>query len=156
YWLAGYFISKGDKSLSMGMLVSFTALQSRLFFPLTSLMNVQVQLISTLGFFDRIFEYTDMPQDIVDRPDARPLTPAQVQGRVAYNNVQFSYDPDATTPTLQDISFEAQPGQLIALVGPSGAGKTTLTYFIPRLYDVDKGSVTIDGIDVREIQLDSL
>ncbi|HEY3783323.1 MAG TPA: ABC transporter ATP-binding protein [Fimbriimonadaceae bacterium] len=156
YWLAGYFIARGDKSITMGMLVAFTALQSRLFFPLTSLMNVQVQLLSTLGFFDRIFEYTDMPQDIVDRPNARPLLPAQVQGRVAYNHVQFSYDPDAPTPTLQEIDFEALPGQLIALVGPSGAGKTTLTYFIPRLYDVDKGSVTIDGIDVRDIQLDSL
>jgi ATP-binding cassette subfamily B protein len=156
YWLAGYLIFRGDRSITMGLLVTFTGMQARLFFPLTGLLNVQVQMSSALGFFDRIFEYTDIPQDIVDRPDAVTLDPAHVQGSVEFKDVEFSYEEDAETPTVQDISFRAEPGQLVALVGPSGAGKTTLTYMIPRLYDVASGSVSIDGIDVRDIKLDSL
>lgn len=156
YWFAAWLMFRGDRHLSLGLLVSFTALQSRLFFPLTSLMNTQVQISSAFGFFDRIFEYLDLKQDVVDRPHAKALDPLQVKGRVEFKDVSFSYDPEAPTPTVQDIDFIAEPGQLIALVGPSGAGKTTLTYLIPRLYDVDSGSVTIDGVDVRDIKLDSL
>jgi ATP-binding cassette subfamily B protein len=156
FWLAGYLIYRGDRSITVGMLVSFSALQSRMFFPLIGLLNVQVQLTSALGFFDRIFEYMDLPQDIVDRPDAVRLDASRVQGRVEFKDVSFSYDEESPVPTVQDINFEAQPGQLIALVGASGAGKTTLTYLIPRLYDVAEGAVTIDGTDVRDIKLDSL
>jgi len=156
YWVAAYLIFKGDKLITIGLLVVFTSLQSRLFFPLTGLLNVQVQLTSALGFFDRIFEYMDIPQDIVDRPDAITLDAAKVTGRVEFKDVIFSYEEEAEVPTVQDISFEAEPGQLVALVGPSGAGKTTLTYLIPRLYDVSSGSVSIDGIDVRDIKLESL
>ncbi len=156
YWLAGYLIFRGDRTITMGLLVTFTGMQARLFFPLTGLLNVQVQMSSALGFFDRIFEYTDIPQDIVDSPNAVTLDLADVKGSVEFKDVAFSYEEDAEVPTVQDISFRAEPGQLVALVGPSGAGKTTLTYMIPRLYDVASGSVAIDGIDVREIKLDSL
>jgi len=157
YWLAGYLIIKdGDSHLSLGVIVAFTSLQSRLFFPLTNLLNIQVDVMSSFALFDRIFEYLDMPQEIVDRPNAVVMNPGQVDGSVEFDNVVFRYDAEQTEPTLDMISFEAKPGQLVALVGSSGAGKTTLTYLIPRLYDVDSGSVKIDGRDVREIQLESL
>ncbi len=157
YWLAGYLIIKdGDMHLSLGVIVAFTALQSRLFFPLTNLLNIQVDVMSSFALFDRIFEYLDMPQEIVDSATAVVMDPGEVNGSVQFDNVVFRYDAEQTEPTLDMISFEAKPGQLIALVGSSGAGKTTLTYLIPRLYDVDSGSVKIDGRDVREIQLESL
>lgn len=157
YWLAGYLIiASGDHHLTLGTIVAFTALQSRLFFPLTNLLNVQVEVMSALALFDRIFEYLDMEQEITDAPDAMDLPAQKVQGAVAYQDVWFRYSPDQETPTLQDITFEAPPGSLVALVGPSGAGKTTLTYLLPRLYDVDSGHVTIDGHDVRQIKLESL
>jgi ATP-binding cassette, subfamily B, bacterial len=157
YWLAGWLlVARGDRNLSLGTIVAFTALQSRLFFPLTGLLNVQVEVMSALALFDRIFEYLDMPQEITDAPDAVSLQPEQVRGEVAFEDVRFRYEPAQEAPTLDDISFTARPGQLVALVGASGAGKTTLTYLIPRLYDVECGRVTIDGTDVRKIALDSL
>lgn len=157
YWLAGYLvIGHRDPGLSIGTIVAFTALQSRMFFPLTSLMNVQVELSSAMALFDRIFEYLDMPQEIVDAPDAVAVDPAKVQGKVEFKEVVFRYDPSQEEPTLNGVSMTAQPGQLVALVGASGAGKTTLTYLIPRLYDVESGSVEIDGIDVRKIKLEDL
>jgi ATP-binding cassette subfamily B protein len=157
YWLAGYLlVARGDQHLSIGTIVAFTALQSRLFFPLTGLLNVQVEVTSALALFDRIFEYLDMPQEIIDAPDAVTLDPKQVRGEVAFDHVSFRYEPTQENLTLQDIVFTAQPGQLVALVGASGAGKTTLTYLIPRLYDVEAGSVTIDGVDIRKIALESL
>ncbi len=157
YWLAGWLIvQRGDATLSIGTIVAFTALQGRLFFPLTSLLNVQVEVSSALALFDRIFEYLDLPQEIHDAPGAIELAPAQVRGEVGFEDVQFSYDEDQENPTLENISLMARPGEQIALVGPSGAGKTTLTYLIPRLYDADAGRVTIDGHDVRDIKLDAL
>lgn len=156
YWLAAYLIFRGDRHITTGMIVAFTALQGRVFFPLTGLMNLQVDLTSALGFFDRIFEYTDLPQDIVDRPGAVTVSAKDAHGRVEFKDVTFRYDPTSPEPTIKGASFSAEPGRLVALVGPSGAGKTTLTYFIPRLYDVDEGSVMIDGMDVRDIKLDSL
>lgn len=157
YWLAGYLIvARGDQSLTLGTIVAFTALQSRLFFPLTSLLNVQVEVTSALALFDRIFEYLDLKQDIVDAPDPIRLDPAQARGAVAFEAVSFRYEAGQETPTLDNITFAAEPGQLIALVGASGAGKTTLTYLIPRLYDPDAGRVTIDGHDVRQIALESV
>lgn len=156
YWFAAFLMSRGDQTITIGLLVAFTALQSRVFFPLTGLLNVQVEMIGALAFFDRIFEYTDLPLDIVDKPDAIKLDSAKVQGHVEFQQVYFRYEKELPAPTLSDITFKADPGQLIALVGPSGAGKTTLTYLIPRLYDVDSGAVLIDGIDVRDIKLDSI
>ena len=157
YWLAGYLIiGRGDTHLTLGTIVAFTALQTRLFFPLTSLLNVQVEVTSALALFDRIFEYLDLKQDITDSPDAIQLSPEQIIGEVAFRNVSFCYDSDQDEPTLDDINLTAKPGEQIALVGASGAGKTTLTYLIPRLYDANSGTVSIDGHDVKEISLESL
>ncbi len=150
YYFGGREIISG--SLSVGALVAFTTLQSRLFMPLGSLLNVNLDLQAGLALFDRIFEYLDMPLEITDAPNAMPLT--DVRGYVRYRHVGFRYVPDQ--PALQDIDFEALPGQLVALVGPSGAGKTTITYLLPRLYDVQQGSVEIDAHDVRDVTLESL
>jgi ATP-binding cassette subfamily B protein len=149
-------VTHRDAGLSLGTIVAFTALQSRLFFPLTSLLNVQVEVASALALFDRIFEYLDLPLEIQDAPDAVHLDPHTVRGEVTFEHVTFSYDADQEQPTLRDIALHARPGEHIALVGHSGSGKTTLTYLIPRLYDVNKGRVTIDGHDVRHIALESL
>jgi ATP-binding cassette subfamily B protein len=157
YWLAGELvIGHRDPSLDIGTIVAFTALQSRLFFPLTNLLSVQVELTSSLALFDRIYEYLDMPQEIKDDPEAISLEPHSVQGKVEFRDVVFQYDESQEAPTLDGVSLSAEPGQLVALVGASGAGKTTLTYLIPRLYDVNSGSVLIDGLDVRKIKLESI
>ena len=157
YWLAGYLkVGQNDASLTIGLIVAFSALQSRLFFPLTGLLSVQVEVMSALALFDRIFEYLDMKQDIVDAPNPVRLDPQTVRGAVVFENVSFRYEASQEKPTLDNISFHAEPGQLVALVGPSGAGKTTLTYLIPRLYDPDAGRILVDGHDVKQIALESL
>lgn len=157
YWLAGWLlIARGDQSITIGMLVAFTGLQIRLYFPMTGLLSAQVEILSSFALFERIFQYLDLPRDIADVPDAIDLNPDEVQGRVAFRGVSFRYEQDAERMTLADIDFVAEPGQLVALVGPSGAGKTTLTYLIPRLYDPDEGVVELDGIDLRRIRLESL
>ncbi len=157
YWLAGYLIiAHGDRSLTLGKIVAFTGLQARLFFPMTGLLSAQVEIMSSFALFERIFEYLDMKRDIQDTPDAKPLVPSSIAGHVRFDRVYFKYEDDQPDWTLSDISFSAEAGQLVALVGPSGAGKTTLTYLIPRLYDPDQGSVSLDGIDLRDIKLDSL
>jgi ATP-binding cassette subfamily B protein len=157
YWLAGYLIvTQHDAHLNIGTIVAFTALQSRLFFPLTGLLNVQVDVTSALALFDRIFEYLDLPQEISDAPNAVALTSAGLAGKIEFRDVSFRYGAEQTEPTLDHISFVAEPGSLTALVGHSGSGKTTITYMIPRLYDVESGSVSIDGRDVRTVTLESL
>lgn len=157
YWLAGWLIlGKGDRHLTLGAIVAFTALQSRLFFPLTSLLNIQVDVTSALACFDRIFEYLDLHQEITDDPHALDLHPDEVRGEVEFDRVTFRYDEGQDRPALDEVSFRAEAGSLVALVGHSGAGKTTLAYLIPRLYDVSSGRVLIDGIDVRRIKLDCL
>lgn len=157
YWLAGYLIiAHGDRSLTLGKIVAFTGLQARLFFPMTGLLSAQVEIMSSFALFERIFEYLDMKRDIQDAPDAKPLMPSSISGHVRFEGVFFKYEDDQPDWTLSDINFSAESGQLVALVGPSGAGKTTLTYLIPRLYDPDQGSVSLDGINLRDIKLDSL
>jgi ATP-binding cassette subfamily B protein len=173
YLVAGWLLSGGSDALTAGDIVAFTTLQSRLFFPIGSMLQVSTEVQSSLALFDRIFEYLDMDHEIVDAPDAIELEPERVRGSVELDHVRFRYDTppeDRPTPisptdlaeermrrwTLDDVSMRIEPGQLAALVGPSGAGKTTVTYLIPRLYDVHEGAVRIDGIDVRSIRLESL
>jgi ATP-binding cassette, subfamily B, bacterial len=179
YLVAGYVNARNPNTLSAGSLVAFTTLQSRIFFPIGSMLQVSNDVQTSFALFDRIFEYLDMSQEIRDDPEAAHIEPAQVRGQVRLRQVRFHYDtpppdqapvspPDvaalavdvdqeAPRPwTLDGVELEILPGQLAALVGPSGAGKTTITYLVPRLYDVQDGAVEIDGIDVRKIALESL
>jgi ATP-binding cassette, subfamily B, bacterial len=173
YLVSGWVLSGGDP-VNAGDIVAFTTLQSRLFFPIGSMLQVSTEVHSSLALFDRIFEYLDLRNDIEDAPGATALDPQQVRGAVELRDVRFRYDEadERTTPisptdlaepgdakrewTLDGVSMRIEPGQLAALVGPSGAGKTTITYLVPRLYDVQHGSVTIDGHDVRGVTLESL
>ena len=159
YYVAGRLILAAppgqSAAITVGGIVAFTTLQSRLFFPVGQLLNVQVELQGALALFDRIFEYLDLPIEITNRPSAVTLQPERVRGDVVFDHVSFRYDPDGRL-ALDDVSFEALPGQLVALVGPSGAGKTTISYMLERLYDVSSGAVRIDGCDVRDITLESL
>ncbi len=157
YWLAGWLIIKRkDPDLSLGTIIAFTALQARVFFPLTGLLSIQVEITSALALFDRIFEYLDLRQDIKDAPNAVQLDRQHMRGEVGFDQVSFRYANEQPSLTLDGITLRARPGEHIALVGHSGAGKTTLTYLIPRLYDVSGGRVTVDGHDVRGIALASL
>jgi ATP-binding cassette, subfamily B, bacterial len=182
YLVAGIVLNNGHLSSSevawwAGTVVAFTTLQSRLFFPIGSMLQVSVEVHSSMALFERIFEYLDMPQEITDSPEAVELPKEQVQGRVRFHDVWFRYDaaaspaepaapisPDASGNgqqpprlwTLEGVELQIQSGQLAALVGPSGAGKTTMTYLVPRFYDVNRGAVEIDGHDVRGLKLASL
>ena len=144
-------------ALSAGTLVAFTTLQSRLLFPINQLLQVSVDVQSSLALFGRIFELIDLQPRITDRPDALNLDAAEIRGEVAFEHVWFRYGggedggPPAPEEALRDVSMLVSPGQLAALVGPSGAGKTTISYLIPRLYDVERGAVAIDGHDVRDL-----
>jgi ATP-binding cassette, subfamily B, bacterial len=155
------YLVAGSSGLSAGTIVAFTTLQTRLLFPIGSMLQTSVEVQSSLALFERIFQYLDLPNEIVDAPGARDLPLDEVRGQVALRNVWFHYeegpDGDGDRPwTLQDVSLEVEPGQLAALVGPSGAGKTTISYLIPRLYDVGRGSVELDGHDVRDLQMSSI
>jgi ATP-binding cassette subfamily B protein len=164
YLVAGMLALRGEVGADiLGTIVAFTTLQSRLFFPLGQLLNVNVEIQSSLALFDRIFEYLDLERDIVDHDGAIELRGDEVRGEVSFKDVWFRYDrPVGDRPedrrlwTIGGVDFTAAPGELVALVGPSGAGKTTMTYLVPRLYDVDRGRVTVDDIDVRDIRLESL
>lgn len=152
----GQHVSQTQLTLTIATMVAFTTLQSRLYMPIGQLLTVQVQLQGALALFDRIYEYLDIKPAIVDKPNALVLDARHLAGDVKFEHVSFQYRADQPAPTLHDISFEMKPGQLTALVGPSGAGKTTITYLIPRLYDVAGGAVTVDGHDVRDVTLESL
>src|SRR6201997_617984 len=154
YLIAGLLIAN-HHAVSAGTIVAFTTLQTRLYFPIGQLLQVSVELRSSLALFDRVFEYLDVVPDIVDSPDAVDLPVTEAGGRVALRSVYFRYS-GVSDDALRGVSFEADPGQLVALVGPSGAGKTTISYLIPRLYDVTGGSIEIDGIDVRQVRQGSL
>jgi len=150
YWFAGWSISRGSGAISIGTLVAFTTLQTRLFFPIGGLLGVQLEVQSSLALFDRIFEYLDQPVDIVEgtRTIERP------RGNVSFERVCFRYDADAWT--LRDVTFSVPAGSKTALVGETGSGKTTCGYLVARLYDATEGSVLIDGIDVRDLTFASL
>ncbi len=150
YWFAGWSISNGSETITIGTLVAFTTLQTRLFFPIGSLLNVQIEVQSSLALFDRIFEYLDHQIDIVEGDECL----AAPRGEVALDSVWFRYDDAAWT--LQDVSFTVPPGTKTALVGETGSGKTTCAYLVARLYDASEGSVAIDGVDIRELTFESL
>ncbi len=150
YWFAGFSISRGSDTITIGTLVAFTTLQTRLFFPIGSLLGVQLEVQSSLALFDRIFEYLDHEIDIVE--GERRLT--RPRGEVALDEMWFRYDDAAWT--LQDVSFTVPPGTKTALVGETGSGKTTCAYLVARLYDATRGTVSIDGVDVRELTFESL
>jgi ATP-binding cassette subfamily B protein len=199
YLVAGWQIIHNpvNPGISLGGIVAFTTLQSRLFFPIGQLLSVQVDIQGALALFDRIFEYLDLPIDIQDAPNPLRLSNNEVRGEITFRDVSFTYKSDEAVnslirtdydskengngngkekkpvvvvpvtmtdqvvetvdrPTLNQVSFDIQPGQLAALVGPSGAGKTTITYLVPRLYDADSGAVEIDGYNVKDIALSSL
>jgi len=155
YLVAGLQGTHGD--LSAGTLVAFTTLQTRLLFPINQLLQVSVDVQSSLALFGRIFELLDLEPRITDRSDALGIAEGDIRGEVALEHVSFRYGggedggPSAPAAALSDVSLLVSPGQLAALVGPSGAGKTTISYLIPRLYDVERGAVRIDGHDVRDL-----
>jgi len=175
YWSGGHLVLGG--AITVGTIVAFAAYLTRLYGPFSALSNVQVEFATSMVSFERVFEYLDLPVEIEDRPDA--VTLVAVEGHVQFEELSFTYlaDPDSpeevpasaiepgvqeTGPAasrrwaLADLSFEIQPGQLAALVGPSGAGKTTVTYLLPRLYEPTQGRITIDGHDLRDVTQESL
>jgi ATP-binding cassette, subfamily B, bacterial len=153
YWFAGESIAHGGGAISIGTVVAFTTLQTRLFFPLQSLLSVGIDVQTSLALFHRIFEYLDLPVDIAERADAVELH--DVRGEVRFTDVAFGYDPDGP-PTLDGIDIVVPAGTTTALVGETGAGKTTLGYLVSRLYDATSGRVTIDGVDIRDLSFASL
>ena len=153
YWFGGWSFAHGGGAISIGTLVAFTTLQTRLFFPIGQLLSVGVDVQTSLALFDRVFEYLDLPVDIVEKPDAVVLGPCR--GDVAFDHAWFRYEPGAPW-TLEDVSVTVPPGTTLAIVGETGAGKTTMGYLVARLYDVERGAVTIDGHDVRDVTFESL
>lgn len=142
----------GWAELTVGDVTVMVALLSRMYRPVNALLGVQVDFIRGMALFSRIFEYLDLPVEVQSRPGA--LRPASVRGEVRFENVGFSYTPG--TPILKNISFAVEPGKTLAIVGPSGSGKSTIISLIARLYDVEQGRVTLDGVDVRDWELSHL
>jgi ATP-binding cassette subfamily B protein len=158
YWLAGQtFIAN---TISIGTVVAFTTLQTRLLFPIQSLLSVQADMQTSLALFDRIFEYLDLPVDIVEKEHPVELRPSELLGEVRFEDVSFRYEDlgeSADSPwTLRDIDLVVPAGTRTAVVGETGAGKTTIGYLVARLYEPQEGRVTIDGVDVRDASLESL
>jgi ATP-binding cassette subfamily B protein len=178
YWVGGYQVLR--EAITVGTIVAFASYLTRLYGPISSLSNVQVEFVQSMVSFERVFEYLHLPVEIEDQPGAIELE--RVDGHVRFEDVSFSYLAEAELPpppasgpdengddpekaagaittrrwALRDLSFEIRPGQLAALVGPSGAGKTTVTYLLPRLYDPTEGRITLDGHDLRAVSQESL
>ncbi|MFQ3645402.1 MAG: ABC transporter ATP-binding protein [Anaerolineae bacterium] len=187
YWFGGHLVLSGE--FTVGTIVAFGAYLTQLYNPLQALTNAPVDFATSLVSFERVFEILDLPQQIVEQPDAQPLPEAR--GEIEFDDVTFTYKVrddqllsdvervgsmervsaalsgamaasggngrhQAREQALRHVSFKIAPGQLVALVGPSGAGKTTLTYLIPRLYDPDSGTIRLDGHDLRTLRLADL
>ena len=160
--LGGIFIMNARESVTLGDVVAFTAIQARMLFPLAGLFMRGIEISSSIALFDRIFEYLDIDPKIKDPAQPVAVDPARFRGDIEYRNVGFMYSEVEASKnrngtrtkgyfTLQEIDFRVSSGALTALVGPSGAGKTSVGYLLARLYDVDLGAITIDGIDVKEM-----
>ncbi|WP_433918110.1 ABC transporter ATP-binding protein/permease [Streptomyces canus] len=156
YWTAGFALQTGGPDISIGTIVAFVSLQQGLFRPAVSLLSTGVQIQTSLALFQRIFEYLDLPIDITERED--PVHLDRVKGEVRLEGVEFRYDSDGDQrgPILGGIDIDVPAGSSLAVVGPTGAGKSTLGYLVPRLYDVTGGRVTLDGVDVRDLDFDTL
>ncbi|MFF4054475.1 ABC transporter ATP-binding protein [Streptomyces sp. NPDC001668] len=159
YWTAGIALQTGGPDISIGTIVAFVSLQQGLFRPAVSLLSTGVQIQTSLALFQRIFEYLDLPIDITEREN--PVHLDRVKGEVRLENVEFRYDgsdedKDKRGPILDGIDIDVPAGSSLAVVGPTGAGKSTLGYLVPRLYDVTGGRVTLDGVDVRDLDFDTL
>jgi ATP-binding cassette subfamily B protein len=171
YWIGGQLVI--SDAITLGTLVALAALVTRIYEPLTALSSARVDIMTALVSFDRVFEVLDLRNSLDDKEDAIDLPPSK--GAIEFDHVTFRYpsgseeslasleiglsgsiDDGPGAEVLHDVSASILPGQLIALVGPSGAGKTTMSSLVPRLYDVTEGSVRIDGHDVRDVTLDSL
>ncbi|MFI9822703.1 ABC transporter ATP-binding protein [Streptomyces sp. NPDC052013] len=153
YWTAGVAVQAGGPEVSIGTIVAFVSLQQGLFRPAVSLLSTGVQIQASLALFQRIFEYLDLPIDITERPD--PVHLDRIKGEVRFENVEFRYD-DRSGPVLDGIDITVPAGSSLAVVGSTGAGKSTLGHLVPRLYDVTGGRVTLDGVDVRDLDFDTL
>ncbi len=151
-YLCGGLILIQTHSITIGGIVMFVTLVSRLYGPVNTFANIHVDIVRSMALFERIFEYFDMKSEIVEKPDAKNA--GLFEGNIRFNHVHFSYGEKDTT--LSDVDFEIKPGQMAAFVGPSGAGKTTITNLVPRLYDVTAGAVLIDGMNIKDITLHSL
>ena len=155
YLFGGLSMAGGGAAISIGTLVAFTTLQTRLFFPVQSLLSVGVEVQSSLALFERVFEYLDLPIDVAERDGALELPAEEIEGDVSFEHVGFRYESNGE-PTLRAIDLRVPAGTTLALVGETGSGKTTLAYLLARLYDVDEGAVKVDGFDVRELSHSSL
>lgn len=153
YWAAGFVLQSGGTVVSIGTLVAFVSLQQGLFRPAVSLLATGVQMQTSLALFQRIFEYLDLPVDITE-PE-RPVALDKVRGEVRFDGVDFSYE-EKDGNTLHGLDLTVPAGGSLAVVGPTGSGKSTLSYLVPRLYDVTGGRVLLDGVDVRDLAFDTL
>ncbi|MEC3998370.1 ABC transporter ATP-binding protein [Actinacidiphila sp. DG2A-62] len=157
YWAAGVTGGHGGPAVSLGTLVAFVSLQQGMFRPTVSLLATGVQVQTSLALFQRIFEYLDLPVDITERPE--PVRLERARGHIRFESVDFSYEPDEPdqgAKTLRGIDIDLPAGRSLAVVGATGSGKSTLSYLVPRLYDVTGGRVTLDGTDVRDLSFDTL
>ncbi|MFJ4039268.1 ABC transporter ATP-binding protein [Microbacterium sp. NPDC090007] len=159
YLVSGYLIGGGAGAITAGTIVAFTTVQARLLMPLMGLMRVALDVQTSSALFARIFEYLDLRPAIVDAPDALPVAAAPGPlGRIEFRDVRFRYPdaPEQARPTLDGVSFTVEPGQHVAFVGPSGAGKTTILYLTPRMYEATGGAVMFSGVDVRALDRASI